>query len=213
MINEPGRKYLYSNMGIATLGRIVEVLSGQSYDGFLKTRILDPLGMKDTFFFPTEDKKSRIAMVYQHDSGRLALSRERAQAGDPANYRAGAKYAGPELGLYSTASDLQRFYQMLANGGTYGGRRILSKQSIEAMTHVVSPVNSGYGLTLQIMDSPHTLLNLVSPGAFGHGGAFGTGGWVDPKSELVLVFLAQMNDGTANEAKNAFWQIAESAVQ
>ncbi|HEY3835603.1 MAG TPA: serine hydrolase domain-containing protein [Bryobacteraceae bacterium] len=213
MINEPGRKYLYSNMGIATLGRIVEVLSGMEYPQFLKARILDPLGMKDTFFFPTDDKKPRIAMVYQHDDGKLSLSHDRAQAGDPANYRAGAKYAGPELGLYSTATDLAHFYQMLANGGTYNGHRILSKQSVQAMTHAVSPVNPGYGLTLQVMDNPHALLNLVSPGTFGHGGAFGTGGWVDPKTDLVMVFLAQMNDGTANTPKNAFWQMAESTVQ
>jgi CubicO group peptidase (beta-lactamase class C family) len=213
MISEPGTKYLYSNMGIATLGRIVEVLSGQPYQDFVKTRILDPLGMKDTFYFPPEDKKPRIAMVYQHDDGKLALSHERAQAGDPAKYRAGARYPGPELGLYSTASDLARFYQMLGNGGTYGGRHILSKQSIQAMTHAVSPVHPDYGLTLQVMGNPNTLLNLVSPGTFGHGGAFGTGGWADPKSELVMVFLSQMNDGTGNQARNAFWQIAESAVE
>jgi CubicO group peptidase (beta-lactamase class C family) len=56
-------------------------------------------------------------------------------------------------------------------------------------------------------------LNLVSPGTYGHGGAFGTGGWVDPKSDLVMVFLSQMNDGTGNPPKNAFWQMAEAAVQ
>ncbi len=211
MINEPGHKYLYSNMGIATLGRIVEVVSGQEYSQFVKSRILDPLGMQDTFYFPPDDKKPRIAMIYQHDDGKLALSHERAQAGDPANYRAGAKYPGPELGLYSTASDLQRFYQMLANRGIYNGRRILSRQSVEAMTQDLSPDHTGYGISLQIMNS-HTLLNLVSPGTFGHGGAFGTGGWVDPKTDLVMVFLAQMNDGTTNPAKDAFWQIAESAV-
>jgi CubicO group peptidase (beta-lactamase class C family) len=213
MINEPGTKYLYSNMGIATLGRIVEVLSGKEFSAVLKSRIFDPLGMTDTFFFAPEEKRSRIAMVYQHDDGKLALSRERAQAGDPSKYRAGAKYAGPELGLYSTASDLHKFYQMLANGGTFNGRRILSKQSVDAMTHARTAVQGGYGLTVQIMDGPHTLLNLVSPGTYGHGGAFGTGGWVDSKSDLVMLFLAQMNDGKANPARNAFWQIAESAVQ
>ncbi len=214
MISEPGTKYLYSNMGIAPPGPPLSRCFRGSRTGISsKTGILDPLGMKDTFYFPPEDKKPRIAMVYQHDDGKLALSRERAQAGDPANYRAGAKYPGPELGLYSTASDLARFYQMLGNGGTYGGRRILSKQSIQAMTHAVSPVHPDYGLTLQIMGNSNTLLNLVSPGTFGHGGAFGTGGWADPKSELVMVFLSQMNDGTGNQARNAFWQIAESAVQ
>ncbi len=213
LINEPGRKYLYSNMGIATLGRIVEVVSGQEYTQFVKSRILDPLGMEDTFFFPPQAKKPRIAMIYQHDGGQLALSRERAQGGDASRYREGAKYPGPELGLYSTAPDLFRFYQMLANGGSSGGRRYLSRQSLTAMTQDFTPDHSGYGLAFSLSNGPASLLNLLSPGTFGHGGAFGTGGWVDPKSELVLIFLAQMNDGSADRARNAFWQIAESAVQ
>ena len=79
LLNEPGRKYLYSNMGIATLGRIIEAVSGQEYTQFVKARILDPLGMPDTFFFPPDAKKPRIAMIYQHDNGKLVLSRERAQ--------------------------------------------------------------------------------------------------------------------------------------
>ncbi len=213
LISEPGTTYLYSNMGIATLGRIVEVLSGEDYTRFVQSRILDPLGMRDTFFFPqVDEKKARIAMIYQHEDGKLALSGEKAQAGDAAKYRAGAKYPGPELGLYSTATDLMHFYQMLANGGSFGGRRYLSKQTIEAMTKDYTPDHKGYGLTLSILSGTHSLLNLVSPGTFGHGGAFGTGGWVDPANDLVMVFLAQMNDGTANLAKDAFWQIAESAV-
>jgi len=213
LVSEPGTAYLYSNMGIATLGRIVEVLSGEEYTRFVQSRILSPLGMQDTFFFPQGDeKKARIAMIYLHEDGKLALAREKAQAGDAAKFRAGAKYPGPELGLYSTATDLMHFYQMLANGGVFGGRRYLSKQTIEAMTKDYTPDHKDYGLTLSILGSTHSLLNLVSPGTYGHGGAFGTGGWVDPANDLVMVFLAQMNDGTANLAKDAFWQIAESAV-
>ena len=72
LISEPGTKYVYSNMGVATLGRIVEVLSGQKYEDFVQSRILTPLGMKDSFFFPPEDKKSRIAMVYTPDGAKEA---------------------------------------------------------------------------------------------------------------------------------------------
>jgi CubicO group peptidase (beta-lactamase class C family) len=213
LVNEPGRKYLYSNMGIATLGRIVEVVSGQEFTQFVKSRILDPLGMQDTFFFPPDAKKPRIAMIYQHEKNSLVLSRERAQAGDAARYREGAKYPGPELGLYSTAADLFHFYQMLANGGVSGGKRYLSPQSILAMTQDYTPEHTGYGLTLSLSNGPTALLNLLSPGTYGHGGAFGSGGWVDPKTQLVMVFLAQMNDGSADRARNAFLQIAEGAVQ
>lgn len=211
--SEPGTRYDYSNMGIATVGRIVEVLSGVEYSRFIRERILAPLGMKDSFFFPPDDKKNRIAMVYFHQNGKLVLAREKAQAGDPANYRAGAKYPGPELGLYSTAPDLLRFYQMLANGGSYGGRRYLSKQSIAVMTTDLTPGHAGYGLGLTVRNGPQHLLNLMSPGTFGHGGAFGTAGWVDPKNDLVMIFLGQMTDGSADPAREAFWQIAESAVQ
>ena len=210
---EPGTRYNYSNMGIATLGRIVEVVSGRDYARFVQERILDPLGMTDTFFFPPEAKRARIAMVYQHDDGKLALSGPRAQAGDPARFRAGAVYPGPELGLYSTAADLLRFYQMLANGGVSNGRRYLAATTVALMAMDHTPDHAGYGLTVSVAGKPEKLLTLFSPGTFGHGGAFGTGGWVDPKNETVLIFLAQMNDGSAAPAQHAFTQIAGSAIE
>ena len=181
LVSEPGTKYLYSNMGIATVGRIVEVLSGQKYEDFVQSRIFGPLGMTDSFFFPPEGRKSRIAMVYMPGGdGRLVLAREKAQGGDPAAYRSGAKYPGPELGLFSTAADLYRFYQMLGNKGVFGGNRVLSPQAVEAMTHDYTPDHHGYGLTMSVAEGVRPLLNLVNPGTFGHGGAFGTNGAVDP---------------------------------
>ena len=210
---EPGTKYFYSNMGIATVGRIVEVLSGMPYERFVETRILQPLGMKDTFYFPPEDKKSRIAMVYMEDHGKLTLARDKAQGGDPALYRPNAKYPGPELALFSTASDLFRFYQMLANKGTYGGKRILSPQAVEAMLHDYTPDHSNYGLTVNVMEAGRPQLNLINPGTFGHGGAFATGGWVDPKTGLVIVLLAQHMGANGNWIRDAFWQLAEGAVR
>jgi CubicO group peptidase (beta-lactamase class C family) len=211
---EPGTKYIYSNMGIAMLGRIIEVLSGQKYEDFVQQRILSPLEMNDTFFFPPEDKKARIAMIYTPDgSGKLTLARDKAQGGDPAKYRAGAKYPGPELGLFSTASDLCNFYQMLANRGVFHGKRILSAQAVEAMTQDYTPAHTGYGLTLSVQGGAAPLLNLLSPGSFGHGGAFGTDGIVDPKNGLVLIFLPQMVGGNSKSARDAFVQLAESAVQ
>ena len=210
---EPGTHHSYSNMGIATVGRIVEVLSGEEYSRFVGDHILAPLGMKDSFFYPPADKKSRIAMVYLHDGGKLALARDKAQAGDPEKFRAGAKYPGPELGLYSSAVDLLRFYQMLANGGSYSGRRYLSKQSIALMTTDLTPDHAGYGLGLTVRGAPQAMFSLMSPGSFGHGSAFGTMGWVDPANGLVMIFLAQVTDGSADRARSAFLQIAESAVQ
>jgi len=213
LVSEPGTKHMYSNMGIATAGRIIEVVSGEEYTRFVQNRILAPLGMEDSFFFPPEDKKSRIAMVYTHEDGKLVLAREKAQGGDPAKYRAGAKYPGPELGLYSTASDLLRFYQMLANRGVYGGRRYLSAQTIRLMTQDFTPEHTGYGLGFSLRNGPQSLLSLVSPGTFGHGGAFGTIGLVDLQNDLVIIFLGQMIDGSTDAGRAALCQIAESAVE
>jgi CubicO group peptidase (beta-lactamase class C family) len=84
---------------------------------------------------------------------------------------------------------------------------------VEAMKQDRTPEHTGYGLTVSVSNNPATLFNLTSPGSFGHGGAFGTNGMIDPKNDLVLIFLPQMNDGTAGAASHAFTQMAESAVR
>ena len=218
---DPGTRWQYSNMGIAILGRIVEVVSGEDYVHYIETHILKPLGMKDSFFFPPEDKKARIAMVYKHQGGKLVRSGAEILAGDPAAYRAGAKYPAPEFGLYSTAPDLFRWYQMLLNGGTLNGRRYLSRQSVETMRQVFTPQvtpsgwlgGTGYGLTFEIVDKAEGTLLLHSMGSFGHGGAFGTEGWMDPKNDLVRICMVQLSDGTGPTVRSVVMQIGEAAVR
>ena len=136
---EPGTKWMYSNVGIATLGRIIEVISGEDYIQFISGHILEPLGMADTYFNIPENERDRLAYVYKHVDGKLALSGPGVLAGDSTKFRPNMKYPAPEFGLYSTAADLDRFYQMLLNGGTYNGVRFLTKQSIETMTRVFTP--------------------------------------------------------------------------
>ena len=218
---EPGTRWRYSNMGIAALGRIIEVVSGEDYVHFVESRLLTPLGMKDTFFFPPDSKKDRIALVYKHSSGKLVRSGDEILAGDAAKYRAGAKYPAPEFGLYSTAPDLFNFYEMLLEGGTYKDHRYLSRQSIDTMTRVFTPDVSpsgwlggtGYGLTFEIVNRPEGTLLLHSPGTFGHGGAFGTEGWIDPHNDLIRISMVQLSDGTGSHPRSVVMQIAASAVQ
>lgn len=220
LLFEPGSHWHYSNEGIAALGRIVEVLSGEDYIHFVKTHILDPLNMKNSFFFPPDEMKDRIALVYRHANGKLVRSGAEILAGDPTQYRAGAKYPAPEFGLYSTANDLFQFYQMLLNGGILNGHEYLTRQSIETMTRVFTPDvlpsgwlgGTGYGLTFEIVSKPEGTLLLHSPGTFGHGGAFGTEGWIDPKNDLIRILLVQVSDGTAGSARAAVMQIGEAAV-
>jgi CubicO group peptidase (beta-lactamase class C family) len=218
---EPGTRWRYSNMGIAALGRIIEVVSGEEYVHYIETRLLTPLGMHDTFFFPPDAKKDRIALVYKHAGGKLVRAGDEILAGDAARYRAGAKYPAPEFGLYSTAPDLLHFYQMLLDGGTYKGRRYLSRQSIDTMTRVFTPDvtpqgwlgGTGYGLTFEIVNKPEGTLLLHSPGTFGHGGAFGTEGWMDPRTGLIRIVMVQLSDGTGSQARSVVMQIAAAAVE
>ena len=134
-----------------------------------------------------------------------------------------AKYPGPEYGLYSTAHDLSLFYQMMLNGGTYNGKRILSKASVEVATALhtaqIEPAGHspgmGYGLAWTVVRDPFGMLQLQSIGTFGHGGAFGTQGWMDPKREIYYVLMVQrqgFGDGDALEMRKAVQDIGAGAL-
>lgn len=201
---EPGAKWSYSNTGMATLGRIIEVVSDRPYETFLEERVFRPLGMKDTFFFPPPDKLSRIAAVYTYANGKLS------NAGDGI-YRKRAKYPMPEGGLYSTAADLAAFYQMMLNGGVYQGKRLLSKASVQMVTSDHTPgMARDFGLGWAV--TPRDSLNLTSKGAFGHGGAFGTFGWVDPAKNLVGVFLIQRMGGSTDSMRDTFVEMVNASI-
>jgi CubicO group peptidase (beta-lactamase class C family) len=217
---EPGSKWQYSSPGIGVLGRIIEVESGKSYEEFMAERLFRPLEMKDSFFFPPAEKQSRIAMVYRGLNGKLAPAGDDILGGDPALFRKGAHYPAPEWGLYSTASDLLSAYQMMLNGGSYQGRRYLSRVSADVMTHLETGYlpragwigGGGYGLTWEVIkDSPGTLF-LLSPGSYGHGGAFGTQGWIDPGKDMIRIMLVQRSDEGTEAMKGAFMTMAGSAI-
>jgi len=214
---EPGTKWSYSNVGIDTLGRIIEIVSGQSYESFLKQRVFDPLAMPDTCFYPTEEQKSRIAITYNRQGGKLV----RAQS-DIIGLPPGAKFPIPAGGLYCTASDLARVYRMMLNHGQLEGRRILSAASVKEMTRVQTGDLSasftpglGFGLGWGLVEQPQGVTAMLSPGTFGHGGAFGTQGWIDPHKDLVLVMLIQrvgLPNGDASPMRREFQAIAVSAL-
>ena len=133
---DPGTKWMYSNTGTAALGRIIEVVSGVSFEKFLETRIFKPLGMNDTYIYPPKEKFGRMPTAYILKDGK-PLKYTADPLGEGAmKFRVGAKYPLPEGGLYSTASDLFILYQMMLNRGEYKGVRILSPASVETMTRV-----------------------------------------------------------------------------
>jgi len=219
LLFEPGTRWMYSNTGIAVLGRIIEVRSGMSFEKFLETRIFQPLGMTDTHVFLPAEKRARLAPVYTVKDGRLVKAGPDILGGDPLKFREGAKYSGPEHSLYSTAWDLAQFYQMMLNGGQWNGKRLLSPASVAMMTQVHTGnltarhnPGTGFGLTWEVTKDPAGTLTGQSIGTFGHGGAFGTYGWVDPQKQLVGVYLMQLA-GRPQPMRDAFITMANAAVR
>lgn len=217
---EPGTKWQYSNMGIDTLGRIIEVVSGQPFEKFLADRIFTPLGMKDTFIFSPADKTSRIALVHEVKDGKIQLAKNLFYGGDPSNYRKGGIFTGPSYSLYSTAQDLLAFYTMMLNNGTYKGKRLLSKASVETATmNHTSNIRAGhgagtaFGLAWEVVQEPVGTLSLLSIGTFGHGGAYGTYGWIDRQKDVVGVFLIQNQGGSeAAFARSVFTTMVGASI-
>jgi CubicO group peptidase (beta-lactamase class C family) len=197
---EPGTKWSYSNPGIDTLGRVIEVLSGESYENFLKKRIFDPLEMKDTTFYPNKQQRERIALTYfKGRDNKLTQSPDTLLATPET-----AKHPVPAGGLCSTGEDLAKLYQMMLNKGQLNGKRIVSEKAVAEMTKVqtgeiktgfVDGMSFGYGWA--VVREPKGVTAKLSAGTFGHGGAFGTQGWVDPAQDLFVVLLIQRT-GLAN---------------
>jgi CubicO group peptidase (beta-lactamase class C family) len=187
---QPGSDYEYG-FGPSVAGSIIEAVSGMDYAEFLRTRIFEPLGMKDTTFSPTEAQRERIARTYTMDED----TKELTPAYNPFVTDDAEVSRAPEPGggLFSTAADMGRFYSMIAAGGELEGVRILSAKAIKNMT---TPVTAGgrpltYACGWQTNRPDQRVCAAMPVGSFGHGGAFATNGWVDPASGIVTVYLVQ----------------------
>ena len=216
---EPGTKWDYCQSGINTLGRIIEIVSGESYADFMQHRLFDPLGMKDTTFFPTPSQIQRLAISYSMKDGQLTptkIARIPGPVGDRNHY------AAANGGLFSTASDYDRFCRMLLNGGTLDGRRYLSERTLREMTSPQTAnlkagfvPGSAWGLAFGIVRQPTGITETLSPGTFGHGGAYGTQAWIDPVKRRIYILLIQRADlenSDASDFRRAF-QIASSETR
>ncbi len=188
---QPGTKWAYSaEAGIDTLARIVEIVSGKTFDEFLRDRLFGPLEMKDTCFYPAEVLKPRIATLYSKTPKGL-------QKRDEMPFVNGTYLSGGG-GLFSTAMDYLRFGQMLANRGELDGKRVLGRRTVEMMASIHIPdtlpgrnPGEGYGLTVRVINNSGAAATALSNGSFGWSGAFGTHFWVDPKEEIVAVLMTQ----------------------
>jgi len=195
---QPGEKYVYGyNTDI--LGVVIEKASGKSLDEFITSKILTPLGMKDTHFYLPQAKANRLAAVYSANADK-PLER----APDPGTMAGqGAYLNGPRksfsggAGLLSTATDYARFLQMMLNGGSLNGVRILSRKSVELMTvshtgKIDFRAGEGFGLGFSVCEDLGKRGTPGSVGEFGWGGAYGSTYWVDPKEDMVVVYFKQL---------------------
>jgi CubicO group peptidase (beta-lactamase class C family) len=206
LVTQPGAKYQYSNAGINTAARVLEVVSGQSYEDFMDKRLFGPLGMKDTTFWPNAEQVSRLAKTYKPDASKKKLAlgglgQLQADLTDRAH-----RFPMPAGGLFSTAKDVATFCRMLLNGGELDGRRYLSAAALKELTSRQTPkeLKESYGLGLA-----------VGPDFFGHGGAQATGMEVRTKDGLVVVWMVQHQGfpGKGGQAQGEYkkWAVKEFA--
>ena len=216
---KPGTKWQYCQSGINTLGRIVEIVSGQSYPDFLQQRLFTPLGMVDTTFYPNAMQIPRIATTYKLDKGVLVAAKVPSDF-DPANV---GHYPAPNGGLYATASDYARFCQMLLNDGSLDGKRYLKPESVTLMRTISTGElktgftdGNGWGLTACVVRAPQGVSAALSPGSFGHGGAYGTQVWIDPVKKRAFILMVQRQNfpnSDNSDVRKAFQDAAVGALK
>ena len=226
---EPGSRWSYCQSGINAAGRVVEVVSGMSFDAFLKKRLFQPLGMKSTTFYPGASERARQVTAYAKNATTGSLKAV------PPRPEFGPRDRPPQGngGLYSTAEDYGRFCQMLLGGGRFQGVRYLSEASVKLMSTPQTPetlptgffqndtygrrgLNYGWALGTCVLKAPHDgVPAMISPGTFGHGGAWGTQAWVDPVKGVAYVLMVQRSNfpnSDASEVRRAFQQAAAKAL-
>ena len=209
---QPGTLWRYSGQaGFDVLSRVVEVVSGQTFEQFLKQRLFEPMGMKDTGFYPSADGASRLATLYSRQGGELVRNPNQEQ-GVSRVYFSGAG------GMMSTATDYLQFAQMLLNGGQLNGKRFLSPKTVELMTsnHTGDMVNGqfgrpargmGFGLSVQTVLDPVAADLRVGKGTFGWAGGTGVNVNIDPQEQIVSLFMVQTPGGAMpRDFENAIWQ-------
>lgn len=196
---QPGERFVYGyNTDI--LGALIEVVSGQPLDQFLKQHILDPLGMNDTHFYLPRTKSDRLTAVYSStENGLERAPNPGGMVGQGAYIEGPRKSFSGGAGLLSTAHDYAKFLQMMLNKGEYNGHRMLSPKTVELMTVNHLPDGyfpwvggTGFGLGFSVVQDIGRRGSPGSNGEYGWGGAYHSTYWVDPEEELVVVYFTQV---------------------
>lgn len=225
---EPGEKWKYTQSGINAAARIVEIVSGMTFDAFLQKKLFDPLGMTNTTFYLTDEQRAHLVTAYAKNKETAALEPV------PPRPEFGRRDRPPQGngGLYSTAPDYARFCQMLLNGGVFEGRRYLSAVAMQFLTTPQTGglptgffqsddygnrgTNYGWGIATCILRTPHDgVAAMLSPGTYGHGGAWGTQAWIDPLKNVAYILMVQRSNfpnSDASDVRLGFQRAAANAL-
>jgi CubicO group peptidase (beta-lactamase class C family) len=224
LLSQPGAEWHYS-LSTDVLGRLIEVVGGMPFDVFLRERIFKPLGMSDTSFDVPDAKWSRFATVYAPDgAGGIRAMKDPETFGNTmmspfAYYKSPKRYFSGGAGLTSTIHDYARFTQMLLNGGTFNGVRLLGPKTIELMTtsHTADLPSGGllgadgqFGLGFRVSTDLGASQTLGSTGVYGWSGIYGTNFWIDPKEHLIGIMMVQRYPGSTVAA--SFQTLAYQAL-
>ncbi len=218
--HQPGEKFTYG-LNSDILGRLIEVISRQSLADFLRTRIFEPLGMKDTWFYLPADRHKRLVALHGEDSLKKVITlKDSVEFGATTmvvnypNFK-GKHYSGGG-GLVSTAYDYALFMQMILNKGKLNGKRILSPNSVKLMTsNQISHIKSGYnsfGLGFGLFTVVESLKHGVSAGSYSWGGAFSSSYWIDPEKKIVAQLFINQWPQSHGEIHDRFKVLVNSAI-
>jgi CubicO group peptidase (beta-lactamase class C family) len=216
----PGSKWVYCQSGINTAGRIAEVVTGEPLEKLMQKRLFDPLGMTDTTFYLTEQQMPRLAATYRRtDKGGLEATDIRFLNGKAPTST--ERFPAPNGGLFSTAPDYARFCQMVLRGGELDGKRYLKPESVKLMSTIQTgslktgfTEGNGWGLGWCVVREPQGITSMLSPGTFGHGGAYGTQAWIDPGTKRIYILMVQranFPNSDASEVRRGFQEAAAKA--
>ncbi len=221
LLFNPGERWEYS-LGVDVLGYLVEVVYGKKFDEFLRSRIFEPLGMNDTYFYPPENKLNRLATAYTwYPEKGLNRFPDTPITEDAFSYSADYPSRGPKKlfsgggGLCSTAMDYARFCQMMLDGGKAGNTRLISRKTTELMSHdQIGKIglDQGFGLGFGIDGVKSPLAELGSPGEYNWGGFYYTAFVIDPKEQMITVFMAQLHPTGDLTLDRTFHVLAEQAI-
>ena len=219
LMHQPGEKFTYG-LNNDVLGCVVEIISGMSLDEFFKTRIFEPLGMKDTYFNIPAFKAKRLVNLYTEKSPGVLVKADAGMLNSAAasNYPlVPHTYYSGGAGLSSTLYDYGIFLQMLLNNGEYDGKRILGKNTVKMMiTNQIEDVNyansNKFGLGFQLVTEKSSGQTPAQVGTFNWGGAFATSYWVDPKEKIVMLFYRQLQARSRNDVVEKFRALTYQAI-